>query len=210
MGAVLELSAKQHSQSSPIWVEMGWIGFDIQQVHTVSTTHSRYVSNGSHDLFLYFQHFFFHKTLLPSHFLHMLFYLQLVSITLMEYFLSFLIPHCKYIDCQKYNKSSHVLPLPFWHLITVDKWYCTFQKYFLHHTDCSQPVYKYFQKYNFSWCTYLQCISNEMSQPQVIYNPISAMGFLAMFNFQLQIILRGKHCRRPIASIYFFRLLCDS
>ena len=70
---------------------------------------------------------------------------------------------------------SHVLPLPFWHLITVptsvDKWHCSciFWKYFfLYHTECSfycQPMYKYFQKYNFSWCndfpcTYLQWCRN--------------------------------------------------
>ena len=30
---------------------------------------------------------------------------------------------------------------------------------------------------------------------QVIYNPITVMGFFTMFTFQLQIILRGKHCR---------------
>ena len=37
------------------------------------------------------------------------------------------------------------------------------------------------------------------TRPQVIYNPIMAMGFSAMFTSQLQVILRGKHCRRPIA-----------
>ena len=35
--------------------------------------------------------------------------------------------------------------------------------------------------------------------PQRIYNPITAMGFSSMFTSQLYIILRGKHCRRPIA-----------
>ena len=35
--------------------------------------------------------------------------------------------------------------------------------------------------------------------PQMIYNSIRAMGFSAMFTFQLQIILKGKQCRRPIA-----------
>ena len=32
LGAVQKLPAKQHSQSSPIWVKMGWIGCAIQQV----------------------------------------------------------------------------------------------------------------------------------------------------------------------------------
>ena len=67
---------------------------------------------------------------------------------------------------------SSVLQLPCWDLITVprttDKLQCSciFGNYFLYHTDCSlysQPLYKYFQKYNFSWfndfpCTYLQCL----------------------------------------------------
>ena len=38
-------------------------------------------------------------------------------------------------------------------------------------------------------------------QPQRIYNPITEMGFSAMFTSQLQIILRGKHCRRLITII---------
>ena len=32
MGALQKLPAKQQSQSSPIWVKMGWIGCAIQQV----------------------------------------------------------------------------------------------------------------------------------------------------------------------------------
>ena len=32
VGAVWKLPAKQHRQSSPIWVKMGWIGCAIQQV----------------------------------------------------------------------------------------------------------------------------------------------------------------------------------
>ena len=31
LGAIQDLLAKQHSQYSPIWVEMGWIGCAIQQ-----------------------------------------------------------------------------------------------------------------------------------------------------------------------------------
>ena len=34
---------------------------------------------------------------------------------------------------------------------------------------------------------------------KVIYNPNTTMGFSATFMFQLYIILRSKHCRRPIA-----------
>ena len=33
MGAVRELPAKKHSQSSPIWVEMGWIGCAKEKSH---------------------------------------------------------------------------------------------------------------------------------------------------------------------------------
>ena len=64
--------------------------------------------------------------------------------------------HCKCINCQKHNfhsvMISNVLPLPFWHLITVpsaaDKRLCSciFWNSFLFHTDYSfysQPVYKY-------------------------------------------------------------------
>ena len=36
------------------------------------------------------------------------------------------------------------------------------------------------------YCIYL-------AKPQVIYKPITPMGFSAMFTFQLQIILSGKH-----------------
>ena len=39
------------------------------------------------------------------------------------------------------------------------------------------------------------CYLNE-TMPESIYNPITAMGILAMFTFQLE---RGKHCRHPIA-----------
>ena len=35
--------------------------------------------------------------------------------------------------------------------------------------------------------------------PQVIYNPITAMGFSTMFTFKLYILLRGKNCWCPIA-----------
>ena len=45
--------------------------------------------------------------------------------------------------------------------------------------------------------TYLCHLNSFQILPQVIYNPITAMRFSAMFTFQLQI--RGKHCRRPIA-----------
>ena len=34
--------------------------------------------------------------------------------------------------------------------------------------------------------------------PTVIYNPIT-VEFSAMFTFKVYIILRGKHCRHPIA-----------
>ena len=34
--------------------------------------------------------------------------------------------------------------------------------------------------------------------PERIYNPITAMGFSAIFTFQLG-TLRGKYCRHPIA-----------
>ena len=34
--------------------------------------------------------------------------------------------------------------------------------------------------------------------PECIYNPITTMGFSAMFTFQLD-TLRGKNCRHPIA-----------
>ena len=37
------------------------------------------------------------------------------------------------------------------------------------------------------------------TMPQHIYNPISATGFSAMFISQLEITLRSKHCRHPIA-----------
>ena len=38
-------------------------------------------------------------------------------------------------------------------------------------------------------------------KPKRIYHPITAMGFSAMFTFQLDNTksLRGKHCRHPIA-----------
>ena len=41
-------------------------------------------------------------------------------------------------------------------------------------------------------------ISTYNTMPERIYNPITAMGFSAMFTFQLD-KLRGKHCRHPIA-----------
>ena len=36
------------------------------------------------------------------------------------------------------------------------------------------------------------------TQPQRIYNPITTLGFSAMFTSQLQIIQGGKYCRHPI------------
>ena len=35
-----------------------------------------------------------------------------------------------------------------------------------------------------------------------IYNPITAMGALAMFTFQLDNSLRSKHCRHPVAIMW--------
>ena len=54
--------------------------------------------------------------------------------------------------------------------------------------ECNQNYHK-----NSSLCHKLR--------PERIYKPITAMGFLAMFNFQLQIILKGKHCQRSISLI---------
>ena len=63
LGAIQDLPAKQHSQSSPILVEMGWIGCAIQQATSKWLPQS----------FTYFQHFFYsnkgsNKTLLPTKF----------------------------------------------------------------------------------------------------------------------------------------------
>ena len=49
MGAVWELPAKQHSQSSSFQLKVGWIGCAIQQV----------TSNGTHDFFQIFRIYFF-------------------------------------------------------------------------------------------------------------------------------------------------------
>ena len=43
-------------------------------------------------------------------------------------------------------------------------------------------------------------LSHILSVPEHIYNPITAMGFSAMFTFQLN-NTRGKHCRHPIATM---------
>ena len=41
-----------------------------------------------------------------------------------------------------------------------------------------------------------------LSQPKCIFNPIMAMGFSAMFTFQLDNTApRGKHCQNPITIL---------
>ena len=47
-------------------------------------------------------------------------------------------------------------------------------------------------------CQNLEGIIKAATGPECIYNPITAMGFLAMFTFQLA-MPRGKHCWHPIA-----------
>ena len=39
----------------------------------------------------------------------------------------------------------------------------------------------------------------QLIQPQIIYNLITVMEFSAMFTSQVNIFLRSKYCRRPIA-----------
>ena len=75
MGAVQKQPAKQHSQSSPIWVKMGWIGCANQQV----------TSKQPPMIFFIFSGYFFcmtslrtHKPEMPEHFCHLIIQLQVV------------------------------------------------------------------------------------------------------------------------------------
>ena len=76
MGAVQKLPAKQHSQSSPIWVKIGWIGCAVQHATSKWLT-GFFCFNISFLFFLLSMKSLRPK---PAHFCHLIFQLQVVCI----------------------------------------------------------------------------------------------------------------------------------